>query len=157
MSQLIAPPRMPNGLFAPDVVPRVANDHSGAPQDGKTYQWGDPGPGLGDLLSVSSTFGIDRPQHEMCTFLGSEGTAVATRRGMQLARFADTAAILVRPGDVFVDEPIKTGWTWTYMDANHRVLLEAKGIGKGRFWGMPAEMAYARYPGKTSAHRDQEW
>jgi hypothetical protein len=141
------PPRLPNGLFAPEIVPRLPN-HNKDPQDGRTYQFGDPGQAIGTIRSISSTFGEPRAygaEPEECTFIGEHGLARATRQGMQILRFADAPWVMVKPIAVDLAKPHLSPSNWIFMDAQYRPLFQFKGYGLGTYFGFPAEVAFAAF------------
>jgi hypothetical protein len=138
------PPRLPNGLFSPEVVPRVPK-HDRKPQDDASYQFGDPGPAIGTLESVTSNFGQIQNGVEECTFVGSEGVARATRAGMQVLRFADSPTLMVRPISVQLSEPEMSPSTWCWLDPQHRPLFEYVDRGLGLHFALHAEAAHAGF------------
>jgi hypothetical protein len=139
------PPRLPNGLYSPEIVPKLPR-HGGKPQDGRTYQFGDPGPAIGTLQSVTSTFGDPGAGGvEECTFIGTDGLARATRQGMEILRFADAPWLMVKPVSVHLAEPGLSPWAWVFTDAQYRPLFQFTDLGLGMRFGMHTEKAFSSF------------
>lgn len=82
-------------------VPQVPN-HDGSPQNGRTWQPCDPGPALGRLLTVTSSYGVE--QFPECTFVGTEGVAqIKSHTNLEVARFDDAPFVLEQPVNVASD------------------------------------------------------
>jgi hypothetical protein len=135
------PPRLPNGLFGPDAVPKLPR-HGRKPQDGRSYQFGDPGQVLGNVASISSTFGTATGGQEECTFIGSEGLAHATRQGMQVLRFEHAPWVIVKPITIRLAEPGLSPSAWVFLDPQFVPLFQFTDLGLGMFFGMHAETAF---------------
>jgi hypothetical protein len=119
-------------------VPQLPN-HDGKPQDGRTYQYGDPGAFIGTLLSVTSTFGIE--QFPRCSFLGTEGAAWYRHDGVyQIVRFLDAPFSLELP--VSIDSVAeKSINAWTFLDGAYREVFRTT----DRVFGRAAESQHARF------------
>jgi hypothetical protein len=119
-------------------VPQFPN-HDGTPQDGRTYQFGDPGGVIGTLLSVSSEFGIE--QFPKCSFLGSEGAAWYRHDGAyEIVRFAD--APFSMEAIVSIDnDPAKSITAWTFHDPWYRRVFHTS----ERAFGRAADLAHAKF------------
>ena len=120
------------------MIPQVPN-HSGKPQSGQAYQPCDPGPAIGQLVTVTTTYGQE--QFPTCSFIGTEGIAqVAPHTGLQMARFIDAQYVLHAP--VLMgsssDESINK---WTFMNAYYQPLLETT----HKAFGPAAEIAHAKF------------
>lgn len=126
---------------APPQIPQVPN-HDGSPQTGY-YQVGDPGPGIGKIKTISSTFGPQPPydgKPPACTFVGEEGIARATQQGMQVLRFADAPYCLCT--QMFLRHSAKSwDYIWSFLDAHYRQLFW---IEESKF-GVAAEIAHATF------------
>lgn len=118
-------------------IPRVPN-HDGTPQDGRTYQWGDPGPAIGELMSVTSTFGIE--QFPRCTFLGKEGAAWFRHDGVfQIVRFAD--APYAMEGVVSINAiPSKSISAWMFLNGHYQEVFRTT----DRVFGRAADAQHAK-------------
>ena len=124
-------------------IPRVPN-HSGQPQSGQSYQYGDPGAAIGTLLSITSTFGQPLGPFDTipsnCTFVGTEGIARATLSAMEIVRFADAPYLLFAPQ--FIDPDGKsTTYDWVFLDMHYRPRLQTN----DRQFGLAAEKAHVKY------------
>ncbi len=114
-------------------------NHDGTPQNGRTYQWGDPGGAIGSLVSVTSTFGIE--QFPTCTFLGTEGAAWFRHDGAnQLVRFEHVPFTMEAP--VLIDSnPDKSIYAWTFLDPSYREVFRTT----DRPFGRAADIAHAKF------------
>jgi len=125
----------------PPQIPTVPQ-HNGKPQSGWYYQYGDPGPAIGKLKSVDSTFGQQPPRDgkpPSCTFVGDEGIARAQFNGMQVLRFADAPYCLVT-------QKLRRGngdweYVWSFLDAYYRTLFWTEDAD----FGGAAELAHANF------------
>jgi hypothetical protein len=120
------------------MIPQVPN-HSGQPQSGQVYQPCDPGPALGKLLTVTSTYGQE--QFPVCNFVGTEGIAQVTpHAGLQIARFVDAMYVLDTPVDIS-SNPDSNMNRWTFMNGYYQPLLATT----HRHFGPAAEIAHAKF------------
>lgn len=142
-------------IYPPDRVPRFPN-HSGRPQSGETYQFGDPGPAIGQTKSVTTSFGSPpspwNTEPPECTFIGTEGIARATQQRMEIVRFADAPFVLVSPR--FLDpKPEHSTYQWAFLNWQYAPLF----LTEDRVFGAAAELAHAEFtaPRLLDAMRSQ--
>jgi hypothetical protein len=123
------------------MVPQVPQ-HGGAPQDGRSYQPCDPGPAIGALLTVTTTYGVE--EFPKCSFVGSEGIAeVSPSSGFRVLRFADAPYVLEAPS-LIASDPSDNIDQWTFMSTNYQTLFVATAY-KGTRFGAAAQLAHAKY------------
>ncbi len=125
----------------PDQVPKYPN-HSGRPQSGESPQVGDPGGAIGQIKSVTSTFGQplwSKDDFEQCTFVGTEGIARATRQAFEVVRFVDVVGLVARPTKILVEKgAAKSPHEFLYYDAQNKLMLRTD----DDVWGRAAQTAF---------------
>jgi hypothetical protein len=130
-------------IFPPEQIPRLPN-HSGHPQNGESYQFGDPGQAIGTLKSITSDFGHPPSPWNTgpasCTFVGSEGVARATQQRMEILRFADAPYVLVTPR-LLDRNPKLCTHEWLFLDPQYAPLFGTT----DSVFGEAAERAHAEF------------
>ena len=122
--------------FPPHTIPRVPN-HSGKPQSGQAYQYGDPGAAIGELKSCTTTYGQD--PNASCTFIGTEGIARMTQaRGMEICRFDQATYVLESP--MYLDNNGMKN-AWIFMNGYYQPMFRTEDT----VFGPAAELAHAKY------------